>query len=298
MNNLKVTRKNLVLITGIALILVMVLSVVSISAWPWTATGDATFVGPYKVYLDQTKTVKIFGNSYDVKVISIDTYGALFIGDIGGATVVLKGQTTQVGNLQIKLIDTSLGTWLSKPSVKFSVAEAESGTSGGGESGTTEGICGDGVCSGTETSSSCAADCGQCYANLTNDVKKKVVEIRQSNEVIHENIQIVVQESDKIYKKWYVLVPSPDGKGSILKVSTLVNSTTAYSGDAVKFKNVLTGDTYSTTITQDGVGTLIVYGDVYDVRYGGLATVSDDRRWVTLTSKTVEYPEYRFQCYF
>jgi len=94
-----------------------------------------TFVGPYKVYEGKTKTVKIFGNSYDVEVISISSDAALFVVDNSEATAVSKGQTKQVGNLQIKVISASLETWLNNANVKFSVAESKGVSTSSEDSG-------------------------------------------------------------------------------------------------------------------------------------------------------------------
>jgi len=101
-------------------------------------TGNITFVGPYKVYGEKTKTIKVpSGDKYDVEVVSISSDAALFVVDNSEAIAISEGQTKQVGNLQIKVFSASLGNWLSGANVKFSVAEAESGT--GGSSGATSG---------------------------------------------------------------------------------------------------------------------------------------------------------------
>jgi len=100
-----------------------------------------------------------------------------------------------------------------------------------------------------------------------------------------ESNNITVVEGEKVYKNGYVVVGNED-EGYLLKVSTLSNSTTAYSSDSVKFQDVISGDTYSTVITEDGEGTVSVGGKIYNVIYGGASTVADTSRWVSL-----EYPD-------
>ena len=128
-------KKNLVLITGIALIVLMAVSVIAFN-WPWCcSTGKITtnFVGPYKVYEGKTKTVKIGKGSYNISVINVLSQENAILNVAGTEKELTKGIST-VGNLQVKIISISDNFW-STPSVKFSVAEAEDGTTSGSGSG-------------------------------------------------------------------------------------------------------------------------------------------------------------------
>ena len=96
-----------------------------------------------------------------------------------------------------------------------------------------------------------------------------------------ESNNITVVEGEKVYKNGMVVVGNED-EGYLLKVSTLSNSTNAYGSDSVKFTDVMSGDTYSTVITQDGEGTVSVGGKIYNVIYEGSSTGADTSRWVSL----------------
>jgi hypothetical protein len=102
----------------------------------------------------------------------------------------------------------------------------------------------------------------------------------QQDSVGERNIS--VQEGQIIHLNDYVQVGNEDN-GFLLKVSTISNATTGYSSDSVKFTDAISGDTYVTTITSDGSGSVTVGGKVYDVTYAALSGV--DQKNVTLDSR-------------
>ena len=114
-------KKSLVLMTSIALILLMTLSVIAFS-WPWQATGDATFVGPYKIYKEKPRDIKVGNNKYDIRVKEVKDSNTATLSIAGIDKNVIEGETYTIGNLQIKVI--AIGSWVGKY-VKFSVAEVE-----------------------------------------------------------------------------------------------------------------------------------------------------------------------------
>ena len=91
--------------------------------------------------------------------------------------------------------------------------------------------------------------------------------------------RIIVREGEKIYRNEYVVVGNEDN-GHLLKLSQVTNQTTGHSNDKVTFTDIFSGDTYETTITADGYGTVSIERKVYVVRYGG--TSSSDANWVRL----------------
>ncbi|MBU0957625.1 MAG: hypothetical protein KKF56_02340 [Nanoarchaeota archaeon] len=94
-----------------------------------------------------------------------------------------------------------------------------------------------------------------------------------------------VFEGEFLKRNDYVVVGNED-YGRLLKVSSIVNQTSGYSNDKVKFRDVFSGTTYEATLTNDGVGTVTVGGRVYGVRYKGLSSQSEDARVVWL-----DYPD-------
>jgi len=90
-----------------------------------------------------------------------------------------------------------------------------------------------------------------------------------------------VFEREILHRNDYVVVGNEDD-GRLLKVSSIVNQTSGWSNDKVKFTDVFSGGTYEATITNDGAGTVTIAGKVYNVVYEGLSTASEDARIVRL----------------
>ena len=92
---------------------------------------------------------------------------------------------------------------------------------------------------------------------------------------------ISVSEMAPIYRNGMVVVGN-EAEGYLLKASTITNQTTGYSSDKVKFTDVMSGDTYEATLTDEGTGTVTIGGKVYDVTYNGASDSSEDSRYVRL----------------
>lgn len=92
---------------------------------------------------------------------------------------------------------------------------------------------------------------------------------------------IIVQEMVAANRSDMIMVGNED-EGHLIKVSQITNQTTAYSQDAVKFTDVLTGDTYTTTITAEGTGTVTIGGKAYGVTYYGDTAITEDAKTVRL----------------
>ena len=91
---------------------------------------------------------------------------------------------------------------------------------------------------------------------------------------------ISVMEKEALYKNDMALVGN-EAEGRLVKLSTLTNSTTGFSSDRVTFTDVFSGDTYDTTISQEGTGTVTIGGKNYDVTYVGTST-DETTRYVRL----------------
>jgi hypothetical protein len=81
--------------------------------------------------------------------------------------------------------------------------------------------------------------------------------------------------------KDYVVVGNED-EGYLLELSSVDNRTTGYSNDYAKFTDVFSGDVFTTTWTDEGVGTLSVWGKQYDVTLSGSSAGGSDTFGVTL----------------
>jgi len=94
-----------------------------------------------------------------------------------------------------------------------------------------------------------------------------------------------------------MIVVGNEDEGHLVKVSQIVNQTTGYSQDKVTFADVFTGDTYTSTLTAEGTGTVTIGGKVFNVNYFGDSSSSEDARTVRLnypdssaTTDMVIYP--------
>jgi len=129
-------KRNLVLMTGVALIVLMTLSVMAFS-WPWQATGKASetiWYGPYKVYDGNPREIQVGNNKYNVAVEEVLDLSTASLNFAGTTLQVSEGLISPVGNLQIKIKEVSNKKGIfSKPFVSFSVAEAENKISTGTE---------------------------------------------------------------------------------------------------------------------------------------------------------------------
>jgi len=96
---------------------------------------------------------------------------------------------------------------------------------------------------------------------------------------------ITIREDRDLYRNDLVVVGNED-YGYLLKVSAITNQTTSYSNDAVRFTDVMSGDTYTATLTSEGVGSVVIGGKVYPLTYNGTYAGGEDIRSVRL-----DYPD-------
>lgn len=114
---------------------------------------------------------------------------------------------------------------------------------------------------------------------LSDNVRRRADELRASGKVV------VGKEGGRVFRNQYLTVISRNNDGdSLLKVTTVMNATTGFSNDRIKFQEVLSGNTYDATITQEGQGHVTVAGNVYSVSYSGPQHISEDDRFVTVNS--------------
>ncbi len=93
---------------------------------------------------------------------------------------------------------------------------------------------------------------------------------------------ITVIEKRASFRNDYIVVGNEDS-GALVKVSRVSNSSSSTAGDdKVEFTDVFSGDIYSTSITSEGTGTVVIAGKQYTVFYYGASTASEDARNVTL----------------
>tara|TARA_B100000315_G_scaffold122503_1_gene112374 strand:- start:10050 stop:12695 length:2646 start_codon:yes stop_codon:yes gene_type:complete len=83
-----------------------------------------------------------------------------------------------------------------------------------------------------------------------------------------DNHNLTVFEDQIIKHKDFVVVGNED-EGYLLQVSALNNATTGTANDRAKFTDVFSGDSYETTWTSDGEGTVSVGGKSYSVTMTG-----------------------------
>jgi len=91
----------------------------------------------------------------------------------------------------------------------------------------------------------------------------------------------IVAERVAANRSDYIMVGN-EGEGHLIKVSQIVNQTTAYANDKVIFTDVFTGDSYTATLTADGAGTVTIGGKVYSITYSGANDLTEDARTVRL----------------
>ncbi len=97
------------------------------------------------------------------------------------------------------------------------------------------------------------------------------------------NITVVERE---VLKKEGLVVVGNEDEGHLLRLSSITNQTTGYSQDRVRFTDSISGDTYDTSLTAEGTGTLTVGGKTFNVQYSGSSSDSEDDRTVVL-----DYPD-------
>ncbi|VVB82068.1 Uncharacterised protein [uncultured archaeon] len=77
------------------------------------------------------------------------------------------------------------------------------------------------------------------------------------------NISVV--EGQKLHTGDYAIVGN-ENTAKIVKVSSPYNATSSYTSDTLKFQDVMSGEVYATTFSAEGVGTVVIGGQTYNVR--------------------------------
>ncbi|HJO14571.1 MAG TPA: hypothetical protein QGG70_00810 [Candidatus Pacearchaeota archaeon] len=96
---------------------------------------------------------------------------------------------------------------------------------------------------------------------------------------------ISVFEGEKIHDEEYMVVGNED-EGRLIKLTNVKNASSGTSSDRVTFQDVFSGDTYETSWTSDGVGTIDIGGKPYTVTLEGQHTLASDTLNVSL-----DYPD-------
>ena len=92
---------------------------------------------------------------------------------------------------------------------------------------------------------------------------------------------MTVVEKQAVHKGEYVIVGNEEN-GRLIKVSTITNNSD-YGNDAVTFTDVMSGESISATISSEGVGSAIIGGQPYDIKYYADKAASYDTWYVTLS---------------
>ena len=92
---------------------------------------------------------------------------------------------------------------------------------------------------------------------------------------------ITVLEGEIFHKGEFVVVGNED-EGYLLELTSVRNQSGGVTGDKVELKDVFSGTTYSSTLTDDGAGTIDIGGKVYSVTLEGIAGITDTSYNVSL----------------
>jgi len=92
---------------------------------------------------------------------------------------------------------------------------------------------------------------------------------------------ITVMEGQATYRGEYMVVGNED-TGRLLKVYSIVNSSSGYWDDKVTFQDVATGETIDTVITSEGHGMVSIAGKSYNVDYYAPISQSSDLYYITV----------------
>ncbi|HLC31639.1 MAG TPA: hypothetical protein VJK51_03150 [Candidatus Nanoarchaeia archaeon] len=92
---------------------------------------------------------------------------------------------------------------------------------------------------------------------------------------------ITVFERALAYRNDFIVVGN-ENTGKLIKVYSIVNQTTGYADDKVRFTDVFSGDTYEASLTAEGSGSVVIGGKSYTVTYVGANSISEDARSVRL----------------
>ena len=92
---------------------------------------------------------------------------------------------------------------------------------------------------------------------------------------------ITVFEEAKFHFQEFVMIGNEE-TGQLLRLIAVKNATTGTTSDIVKFQDVFSGQTYTTSWATDGVGTIEIGGNSYDVTLEGISSLSTETYNVSL----------------
>ena len=98
-------------------------------------------------------------------------------------------------------------------------------------------------------------------SKLSNDIKNKVLELQNKGQTV------ILREGDSIRRNQYFIIGDDLGTFNLMKLTQIINSTSGFTNDLVKFQDVLTGDLYNVLITSEGYGEVIIGGRYFKIRY-------------------------------
>jgi uncharacterized Zn-binding protein involved in type VI secretion len=106
-----------------------------------------------------------------------------------------------------------------------------------------------------------------------------IVELMRNDDF--QNITVV--EGETLHYNSYVVVGNED-EGRLLRVSSVKNSSSSdYSQDVLTFTDVFSGDSYSTTWTGEGDGTVSISGRAYTILLAGVSSLANEEYNITMT---------------
>jgi len=83
--------------------------------------------------------------------------------------------------------------------------------------------------------------------------------------------EVILKESEQVFESEHLVVPS-----NLLKVQQISNSSAGFDNDVVEFRDILTNDVYIAIITAEGVGTVDIGGNTYQLTYHDVPEIEDD----------------------
>jgi hypothetical protein len=244
-----------------------------------SSLGDPSFDGSDKVF-------KVINNSNVVSYSCNDSDGGLNYNIRGTTHGILNPYTTQYGDL-VDYCDTSNNI---NSLIEYSCDYSS------------------GVLIAYPSLYSCPNGCsnGACIQNnqylidlcsgLSEEVKQKVAFLES------QGLNVSKTEGNYVYRGSthvnYLVVGNNTAEGlygGVLKVTTITNNTAGYANDKVRLQDAINGNTYEATLTAEGVGTITIGPEVYDLRYYGSSLITEDDRYITLNRAPMNIIE-TFNC--
>ncbi|MEK6854893.1 MAG: hypothetical protein AABX73_01595 [Nanoarchaeota archaeon] len=110
------------------------------------------------------------------------------------------------------------------------------------------------------------------YASPRKDENQKIIgaDLARNYDPIH------VYEGERAWEEELILLSSlKNEQGWLFEVERVADIDSGFNSDIVEFRDVLTGNVYSATISSQGVGSLVIGAETYSLAYGKDAGVGD-----------------------